>query len=1085
MPTNSPSTSEVIPGAFKIEFYDPTRYKWSTWLQRLEGAFTVFQIQDDQRKLTYLLQYIGMESYAKLVCLMNNTNPYESTYPQVCIKLKAFFDPEPLETAEAFTFQSYKQKEEESIADYAAQLQKLSVNCGFGNFLQNALRNQFVFGLRDSNVQMRLLETQRLTFEKAVNIAQTMELAGLSTTRIRDLPTAQIEHIRTSTNRTKHANDTNTQRSNRPNAPRRSVQRKGKGPPQENTRNLPVKCFRCGREHLVTACTLDRNITCNGCGKRGHLQKVCFGAPKQTNTVETILILHNVHTVLGREKLTAELQVDGRRITFEVDSGAAVSLISASQAKRLFPKYRLYNTDLKLRSFCKNDIKVKGFIKVNVSYNNISGKLNLYIVDTECTPLLRREWMHKLLDTNTLQSLTFKGPEEHQIHTIVPNEQSVSALLDKYESITKQVEEPIKGFYAKLNLRTDAKPVFLKHRKLPFKLQEAVENEIGKLVKREVLIPVPSSEWATPIVPVIKKNGEVRICGDYSVTLNKNIVIDQRPLPTFDELVSSMSGMKYFSKIDLRKAYLQLQVVPEDQHLLTISTHCGLYKVTRLMYGIASAPAIWQRTIETILQGIENLSVFLDDIKIASKTKEKHVSKLEEVFKRLHDANVKINLEKCEFFKSHIQYCGYIIDANGIHKDPAKIYAIARMPKPRNVSEVRAFVGFVNYYGRFIKNLSTILYPLNNLLKKTVQFRWTKDCDQAFTRAIQEFRDNKILAHYDSTLPLVLATDASQYGVGAVLSHKLPDGTEKIIQCASQTFSDTQRKYAQIDKEAYAIIYGIKKFHQYLYGTKFTLVTDHRPLTQILAPSKSLPTFTTLRMQHYALFLRAYNYEIQYRRSEDHANADGLSRLPLYEKSCEYDVIDMLHIHTVHTLPVTTKEIAASTQKDATLCELRDMVESGTSNKKFENINIQEFSIHDNILLRNDRVVIPQQLRARVLKELHSGHFGAAKMKSLARKLMWWQHMDRDIEDCAKSCTVCSMHKNNPPKISTHIWEEPAEPFERVHADFAGPFLGKNFLILVDAFSKYPIVKIIDNLTTCSTIKTTAELLLQTNLNSF
>lgn len=245
-----------------------------------------------------------------------------------------------------------------------------------------------------------------------------------------------------------------------------------------------------------------------------------------------------------------------------------------------------------------------------------------------------------------------------------------------------------------------------------------------------------------------------------------------------------------------------------------------------------------------------------------------------------------------------VNYCGYVINKDGVHKEESKMESIKSMPRPKNVSEVRAFTGMINYYGCFIPNLSTILHPLNELLRKNSPFTWSKECELAFKKAKEAFTSDKVLVHFNPKLPLVLATDASSYGVGAVLSHRYPDGSECVIQFASQTLSPTQQKYSQIDKEAYAIIYGVKKFFQFLYGSKFTLVTDHRPLVQILSPTKSLSIYAAMRMQHYAIFLQGFNYVIQYKKSEDHANADCLSRLPIDYQNSNSDVIDAFQIDT-------------------------------------------------------------------------------------------------------------------------------------------------------------------------------------------
>lgn len=402
-----------------------------------------------------------------------------------------------------------------------------------------------------------------------------------------------------------------------------------------------------------------------------------------------------------------------------------------------------------------------------------------------------------------------------------------------------------------------------------------------------------------------------------------------------------------------------------------------------MMYGIASGPAIWQREIENILQDVPGVAVFFDDIVITGETDSLHLQSLEKVLARLHKYNVRINLEKSHFFLDKVNYCGYMIDKNGIHKEVSKMEAIKKMPVPKNTSEVKAFIGTINYYGRFIPNLSSILFPLNKLLRKDIPFIWSKECDIAFNKAKNAFINDRILVHFNPKLPLILATDASSYGVGAVLSHRYPDGSERVIQYASQTFSNTQSKYSQIDKEAYAIIYEIKKFFQFLYGNKFTLVTDHRPLVQIFSPTSSLPIYTAMRMQHYAIFLQGFDYIIQYKKSEQHANADCLSRLPIKHQENVTDVIDVFQLEIIETLPVTVKEIESETKKDKDLHTLMQAMQAGKEVHKSKRFNLAqvEFSLHNGVVMRGHRVVVPKTLRSRVLEELHSGHFGVVKMK--------------------------------------------------------------------------------------------------------
>ncbi|XP_062542475.1 uncharacterized protein K02A2.6-like [Armigeres subalbatus] len=335
-------------------------------------------------------------------------------------------------------------------------------------------------------------------------------------------------------------------------------------------------------------------------------------------------------------------------------------------------------------------------------------------------------------------------------------------------------------------------------------------------------------------------------------------------------------------------------------------------------------------------------------------------------------------------------------------------------------------------------------------------------------------QSDRFPAHYNPELPLVLATDASLYGVGAVLSHIFPDGSEKPIQYASQTLNDTQRKYKQLDREAYAIVFGIRKFYQYLYGRKFVLYTDNEPVKQIFSETKGLPTMSALRMQHYATFLQSFNYSIKFRPTKQHYNADGFSRLPIDVKTPDNVVeeSDLLEIGIIGTLPLTVEDLAKSTAVDVSVKVLLHGLKNGRAveGKDRFGVDQNEFSLQQGCIMRGIRVYVPPNLRGKVLEALHSSHFGTTRLKSLARGYVWWEKMDKDIENLVQNCAACQSTRPNPVKVAVHCWEQPKQPFERVHVDFAGPFMGSYFMVLVDAYTKWPEVKIMRDITTASTI---------------
>ena len=357
------------------------------------------------------------------------------------------------------------------------------------------------------------------------------------------------------------------------------------------------------------------------------------------------------------------------------------------------------------------------------------------------------------------------------------------------------------------------------------------------------------ADWATPIVPVLKKDGSIRVCGDFKLTINQATCTEVYPLPRIEELFASLSGSTVFSTLDLSHAYNQLQLDDTAQELTTINTHKGLCKFTRLPFGVASAPAIFQRTMETFLKDLPMTCVYIDDILVAGKTPQDHLSNLTAVLSRLQDAGLRLKKEKCSFCVPEVEYLGHIITAEGLKPSPRKVKAVVDAPQPTKLSELKAFLGLLSYYTKFLPNLATSLAPLYKLLQKNQKWQWGTEQENAYKEAKHLLTTAQILTHFDSDKPLVLACDASPYGVEAVLSHVVDGNKEKPIAYASHSLSTAERKYSQLDKEALAIVFGVTRFHQFVYGRQFTLYSDHKPLIHIFGETKSVPAMASARIQ--------------------------------------------------------------------------------------------------------------------------------------------------------------------------------------------------------------------------------------------
>ena len=1044
----------------KIDCFDANTESWLCYQERLDQYFVANDVVDE-KKVPALLSLIGSSSYRLLRDICHPDLPSTKDYKTLCDKLKDHFSPKPLVIAERFRFHKRDQHPDESVKDFNVALRKLSEYCDFGANLLDSLRDRFVCGLRNDAIQKKLLSVDKLTHEKALEIALAMESASKDVIELQNkqIPVQKIK-IR------------------KPKKTAEKQYHKSDKQPQKST-----ACYHCARtNHNPFECKF-KNSICYKCQKTGHITPACkpqfrksqihsleteqSESASDTDTEFLKTVTTNTNGKSNREAIHLTPCINGKNLSMELDTGAGVSVISQADYEKHFSDLSLKDTDLKLRSYSGEEININGMINCEVSLDGQTKQLNLYVVQGDEKPLFGREWIHELqLDTVTVNKLKFQPLQQ------------VEHLKEKYKDIFSPELGKLKDIKAKLHLKDNATPKFVKARPVPYALKPKIDKELDHLVERGILEKVSYSDWATPIVPVPKPNGNVRICGDFKVTLNPVLEVDKYPLPRTDDIFASLSQGQMFSKIDLKDAYLQMEVDDSTKELLTINTHKGLFRYTRLAYGTASAPAIFQRTIEQVMSGVPGTQVILDDMIVTGKTDQEHLENLEMVFQRLSENGLRANVEKCKFFKEKITFCGHEIDRSGLHKIQSKIDAVVNAPKIENVEQLRSFLGLVQYYSKFLPNLSTILRPLHELLVQGKQWKWTQRCEDAVNKVKQLITSDVVLTHYNPDLPVTLACDASSYGLGCVLSHIMPDGTEQPIAFASRTLNSAEKNYSQIDKEALSIVWSVKKFELYLLGRHFTLITDHRPLLSIFSPTKGVSVTTAARLQRYALFLAGHDYDIRYKNTKTHGNCDSLSRLPVSSKSKsnEPDSTDIFYVSQFESLPITAKAVHHATVRDQQLSRVYDAVARGWNDncdKELEPYYSRrnELSLHQGCLIWGLRVVIPPKLRSGVLRELHSSHLGMVKMKTLARSYVWWPGIDREIEKLTKSCSGCITYKKNPPEAPIHPWEFPSKPWSRIHIDFAGPFLGSMYLIIVDAYSKWPIVKIMKTTTSSKVVE--------------
>ncbi|XP_055918725.1 uncharacterized protein K02A2.6-like [Eupeodes corollae] len=855
-------------------------------------------------------------------------------------------------------------------------------------------------------------------------------------------------------------------------------------------------CPDCNVQHDRQNCKY-LDFVCDKCHRRGHIQSVCLSNKKQNtrdrrrrkrdysqnrqsnrssskhrhyqsrshnnqNTSnkdfrETAHLIHEVqHEDIctlkesigqceeSKKRLIVSLEVNKVPLDFQLDTGATCSLIGL-QGYRNLGEPICATTDRVLRAYGNIKIPIKGMISAEIIWRGIVRRLPLLVVDSEYGSNIMGMDLFDAFDLSIKQQ-----SEEKALHVSSDNSDKeqqqlaleAKTLCERYKSVFNSELGCSNSYVGHLVLKADAQPKFCKYRPVPFAQKEKVKAEIERLLKLGILRRIETSQWAAPIVPVQKANGSIRICGDFKQTINPQLIVNRHPLPRVLDIFHSLEGGCYFTKIDLSDAYLQIPLDEESQKICVISTEFGLFQYLRVPFGTASSTGIFQNYIEQLTTGLFG-AAYVDDVIISGRSKGEHLDNLKTFLERLESHGLRC--QKCEFAKSKIEYLGHIIDATGIRPSESRLLAIKDLPEPSNLKELEAFVGKINYYNQFIENFAQIAAPLNKLRSKNVKFIWGDEQRKVFQIFKEKLMSVSRLVHFQNDLPVSLATDASSHGIGAVISHIYPDGSEKPIAFASKTLTESQKRYSQIEKEALSIIFGIKKFHQYLFGRQFELITDHQPLVSIFNPSKKLPQMTIARLQRWAIILMSYSYTIRYRPTAQHANADCLSRLPIGPDE-EFDNMD----ESCHTL---------------------DVYSSFIEDFPINSSTVAEHSKKDSILNKTEhpRVVVPRSLQPKVLSLLHEGHWGETRMKQLSRRYCWWPGIDEMIHHTVNECNACQLNASQPTKHYTS-WPTTEHSWERIHIDYAGPFEKFMWLIIVDSFSKFPFVVRMQSTTSKATI---------------
>ena len=530
-------------------------------------------------------------------------------------------------------------------------------------------------------------------------------------------------------------------------------------------------------------------------------------------------------------------------------------------------------------------------------------------------------------------------------------------------------------------------------------------------------------------------------------------------MQTVEDVISRMPSAKVFSVLDANHGFWQVKLAKDSSKLATFNTPFGRYSYTRLPFGIASAPEVFQNVMFHLFQDIEGVEVIVDDLVVWGENVEQHDERLRQVLDRCRKRNLKLYREKCHIRVSEVHYVGHVLSADGVKPDPKKVEAILTMPTPANREGLQRFLGAVTYLSKFIPNMSQKSAPLRQLLQKDVEWSWGQVEDDAFTSLKTAISSAPVLTFFDPKEPVTLSVDASSKGVGAVLlQHDRP------VAYASKALTPSQENYVQMEKEMLAIVFGCERFHDYLYGQReITVESDHKPLEAILKkPIHQAP----LRLQRMIPRIKPYAVNVKYLPGSQLILADTLSRAYLPSKAT--DQPDEYEIHVLDSGQLSETmfyKLRDETKSDLELQQLQKVVMSGWPQTQVETPvetrpywNYRdEISCYEGLMFKGDRIIVPHRLRPEILQRIHAAHLGIEKCKARARGAVFWPGINSAIDELVSKCSTCQQHQRSNQREPLIPQEVPKRPWATVAADIFY-YKGRDYLLVVDYFSKYPEV---------------------------
>lgn len=990
---------------------------WKSWSRQyrwFEVATGMFDKSQEVQVATFMAS-IGTEA-SDLFDTFGATDDQLTRIDDIKALFQTYFTPKSNPTYERYKFHCLAQEDGEKFDEFLTKLRAQAAKCELGAMHDTFLTDKIIIGIRSQDTRQKLIAEENATLDKITQMCRAIELTS-----------QQLSVINSGTSSsTIHAVSHTQTRQQRPSTSRQQA-------PSET-----FDCRRCGKNHGPRSCPAYRK-KCKKCGRDGHLAEMCRSSkPSKTN----------VHSVddgdseddfyinsIDDQHIRSPTNFDDERNWFErihienvptkikLDSGAQCNVISKSLANIVGSKIMDSRTK-RIITYGGEQINVSGEINAKTIIRGTSFEIKYIVVDKEVSPVLGKTSCEKtglIMRVKEINQQVFDG----------------LGCLKDYEYDIDFIDNPKFEIHAA--------------RKIPQAYKNMVKEELDQMIKQKVIRVTTEATPAVSPMVIVKQHGKIRICID-PTDVNKNVIRRNYPLKTIEEIATKIAGSKIFSKLDCRKGFWQIKLSERTQKYLTFATPWGRYSCIKLPFGLCSAPEVFQQIMTTLLAGIEKAEASMDDILIFGADQKELQKTTAEVIDRIKRAGLTLNKEKCEFEVRTIKFLGHQLSEKGVEIDHDKVKAIGKLRVPENKTELQRLLGMVTYLAKFIPNLSTITQPLRKLLEKDTEFVWTNHQSIAFQQIKHALSSTPVLRYYNVQEDVTLQADASSYALGAALLQ-----ASQPVAYASRSLTKAELNYPQIEKEALAIRFACLKFHEYVYGKRLTVETDHKPLESIVKkPISNAPP----RLQRILLDIAPYAPKVIYKKGETMHLADVLSR------DCQNDSPTTKEEFEVLAFLAVTNQAAdrmrKSTERDATLQQLQSVVFNGwpehqhqvpESVRPFWNFR-QQISVHDGILLKGHKIIVPIDEKETILKQLHAGHQGIQRTLSVARSNVFWLNMTREITNHVEKCSICEATQRSNTKEPLITKEVPSYPFQIVATDLFS-FKSREYLLIVDSYSGF------------------------------